>query len=286
MWSATGLSGVLLPLLLQRLLAAYGHATTLRILAGVFFALTAPLAWFVRPRVPISMSSSSSSAASSAGRQKRPRPWAELSWVVRRPFVGYQVWNVVQAVGFFLPGVYLPSFARGVLGVGEWAAVGGVMLVNVASVFGCVGMGQMVDRVEVTTCLLVSAAGAAVGTVLLWGMAVDLAVLYVFCVVYGLFAGAYTSAWPGIMNDVTRRGLGEGSGKSVDSSMVFAFLAMGRGVGNVVSGPLSEVLIKDMPWKGAAFGGYGSGYGGLIAFTGVTAALGGGSFLWKRLGWL
>jgi len=163
------------------------------------------------------------------------------------------------------------------------------MLVNVASVFGCVAMGWMIDRLEVTKCLLVSTVGATAGTLLLWGLSVNLPVLYLFAVVYGLFAGAYTSAWPGIMKVITGRGsdgTGSGHGKAADPSMVFAFLAMGRGVGNVISGPLSEVLVGSMPWKGQAFGGYGSGYGGLIAFTGASALLGGGSYVWKRLGWM
>lgn len=81
-------------------------------------------------------------------------------------------------------------------------------------------------------------------------------------------------------------GGGNEHGNWADPSMVFAFLAMGRGVGNVVSGPLSEALIKGEPWLGQAFGGYGSGYGPLIAFTGASAFFGGGSFVWKRLGWL
>lgn len=276
MWSATGLSGVILPLLLESLLAARGHQTTLRVFACVVFALTAPLSYFVKPRLPIAQA-------------RHAKPYS-LAFVLSRPFGWFQVFNVVEAVGFFLPGIYLPSFARQVLGAGSLPSVVAMMLVNVASVFGCVAMGHLIDRLEVTRCLLVSTVGATVGTFLFWGLSVNLPVLYVFCVVYGLFAGAYTSAWPGIMKEVTRRGTGEGaeegSGKAADPSMVFAFLAMGRGVGNVVSGPLSEALIKGMPWKGQAFGGYGSGYGGLIAFTGATAFFGGGSYVWRRLGWL
>ena len=79
---------------------------------------------------------------------------------------------------------------------------------------------------------------------------------------------------------------GYGGDGNVDPIMVFAFLGLGRGVGNVVSGPLSEVLVRGSPWRGQALGGYGSGYGSLIAFTGVTALLGGGSYVWKRMGWL
>jgi MFS family permease len=278
MWSATGLSGVVLPLLLERLLSSQGYQTTLRIFACLVFALTAPLSWFVKPRLPIAQAS-------------HAKPFS-LRFVVQRPFVLYQVFNVAEAVGFFLPGIYLPSYARAVLGASSVPAVVATMLVNVASWAGCVAMGWMIDRLEVTKCLLLSTVGATLGTFLLWGLSDSLPVLYVFCVVYGLFAGSYTSAWPGVMMEITKRGPvdGEGGGnedgKLADPSMVFAFLAMGRGIGNVISGPLSEALVKGMPWKGQAFGGYGSGYGGLIAFTGVTAFFGGGSYVWKRLGWL
>ncbi|KAL2133566.1 hypothetical protein VTI74DRAFT_2130 [Chaetomium olivicolor] len=280
MWSATGLAGVVLPLLLEWLLSARGYQTTLRIFACLVFALTAPLSYFVKPRLPVAQAS-------------HAKPFS-LRFVVQRPFVLYQLFNILEAVGFFLPGIYLPSYARAVLGASPFPSVVAMMLVNVASVFGCVAMGSLIDRLEVTKCFLVSTVGATLGTFLLWGMSVNLPVLYLFCVVYGLFAGSYTSAWPGVMKEITKRGPAEESddgngnegGKWADPSMVFAFLAMGRGVGNIVSGPLSEALVKGMPWKDQAFGGYGSGYGGLIAFTGATAFFGGGSYLWKRLGWL
>ncbi|KAK4106024.1 MFS general substrate transporter [Parathielavia hyrcaniae] len=280
MWSATGLSGVVLPVLLEWLLSTRGHATTLRVFACLVFAFTAPLAYFVKPRVPVV-----------ARQGARPRPFS-LRFVVERPFVLYQAFNVLEAVGFFLPGIYLPSYARSVLRAGPWPSVAAMMLVNVASVFGCIAMGSLIDRLEVTRCLLVSTVGATLGTFLLWGLSVNLPVLYLFCIVYGLFAGSYTSAWPGVMMEITKTPAGSEDergnehGNLADPSMVFAFLAMGRGIGNVVSGPLSEALVHATPWKGQAFGGYGSGYGGLIAFTGATAAFGGGSYLWKRLGWL
>ncbi|KAK3990546.1 monocarboxylate transporter 10 [Cladorrhinum sp. PSN332] len=272
MWSATGLAGVILPLGLEYLLNRKGYVFTLRVFGCVVFGLTAPLAWFVRPRLPVAQASAS-------------KPWQGLGFVVSRKFWLYQAANVVESVGYFLPGIYLPSYAKAVLGAGSVSSVVTMMLINVASVFGCVLMGSLIDRLEVTTCFLVSTLGATLGTFLLWGLSVNLPVLYTFCVVYGLFAGSYSSAWPGVMKEMNKIA-GSENGNRADPSMVFAFLAMGRGVGNVVSGPLSEALIKGAPWEGEAFGGYGSGYGTLIAFTGATAFLGGGSFLWKRLGWL
>ncbi|KAI0386854.1 MFS general substrate transporter [Hypomontagnella monticulosa] len=272
MWSGTGLAGVVLPLFLEALLHSFGFRTTLRIWSGILFALTTPLAFFIKPRLPYSATS-----------HRKP---FNLKMFMVPTFWLYQIANVVEAMGFFLPGIYLPTYARSALGAASYSSATTVLLVNVASVFGCVAMGWFIDRFHVTTCILLSTIGATVGALVIWGLSSSLPLLYFFCVMYGLFAGSYTSTWPGVMSDVVRKGETTGSGY-IDPCMVFGWLAAGRGVGNVISGPLSENLIQGLPWKGdtTAFG-YGSGYGSLIVFTGVTALLGGASFVWRRLGML
>ena len=54
---------------------------------------------------------------------------------------------------------------------------------------------------------------------------------------------------------------------------MFGMMAAGRGLGAVMSGPVSEILLGygSLNLKGA----YGTEYGGLIFFTGITAMLGG-----------
>lgn len=293
MWSATGFGGVVIPLLMQWLLDQYGHRTTLRVWAVTLFLLTAPLVPFTKPRIP---------PAKKGHLDKR-----SFTVVWDPVFIMYQVTAMVQALGFFLPGVYLPTFARTSLSAGPWPAALTVILINIASVFGCIVMGLLVDRLHATTCLLISSIGAAVGTLLFWGFAINLGVLYVFCAMYGLFAGSYTSAWAGVMKQMSsradakaaklteRRDHAGGSddseqpregGSTFDPTAVLGFLAAGRGVGNIVSGPLSEVMIKGLPWQGEAVGAYGSGYGTLIAFTGTTALLGGVAVVWRRVGWM
>jgi hypothetical protein len=74
--------------------------------------------------------------------------------------------------------------------------------------------------------------------------------------------------------------------ESADIGSLLGVISAGRGVGAVVSGPLSEALLSGKPWQGDAGLGYGSGYGGLIVFTGVTATVGGVGFLGRRLGWV
>lgn len=69
-----------------------------------------------------------------------------------------------------------------------------------------------------------------------------------------------------------------------DPMMIFAFLAAGRGIGNVACGPITEVLIRvgDVGREGA----YATQYGPLVLYTGISAALGGVSVFGRRLGWV
>ncbi|KAI5461945.1 major facilitator superfamily domain-containing protein [Mariannaea sp. PMI_226] len=281
MWSGTGLAGFVLPLLFEALLGRYGFRTTLRAWSVALFLLAIPLAYFIKPRLPYSAT-------------KHINP-LKLGFTLRRTFLLHQAANICQALGFFLPGIYLPSFARTALGAGTIKSALTVLLLNVASVFGCVVMGFLSDRVHVTTCFLISAAGTTIGTFFLWGFSTNLAVLYLFCIVYGFFAGSYTSAWPGVMRQVTSAPMhrddagarsGPSSGNTFDPAMVMGVLSAGRGIGNILSGPLSGALLKGMRWKGEAAAGYGTGYGTLIVFTGTTALAGGATYIFRRLGWM
>lgn len=138
-------------------------------------------------------------------------------------------------------------------------------------------MGAMVDRYNATTCILLSTVGSTVSIFLIWGFSLSLAPLLVFCILYGIFAGSFSSTWPAVMNEVKRQE------STVEPAIVFAFLAAGRGIGNVASGPLSERLMEGFPWRDLLGGAYGSGYGTLIVFTGVSALLGGLSVVARPL---
>ncbi|KAF7529170.1 hypothetical protein G7054_g9942 [Neopestalotiopsis clavispora] len=269
MWSAAGFGGVVLPLVLEALLARFGFAGAMRIWSGILFTASFPLAFFVKPRLP---------AAAAA----RSRPF-DVSGVLTRAFALHQLGNIVQASGFFLPGIYLPSYARSSFGASSFMSALTVLLVNVAATMGSITMGTLTDKVHVTTCIAISTAGTAIGVFLIWGLSSSLPILFLFCIVYGFFAGGWTSIWPGIMRDVARQG--EAAGRYVDPTMVFGWLCVGRGIGNIVSGPLSDSLLaSSKAWVGQATAGFGSGYGSLIVYTGVASLIGGSSFVWKCIG--
>ncbi|KAL7815683.1 MFS general substrate transporter [Trichoderma gracile] len=286
MWSGTGLGGFTIPLVLEALLQRYGFRVTLRIWAIALFAFTMPLVYFVKPRLPPAMTA-----------HIKPLDW---SFMKNRVFALYQLGNVLEGLGFFLPGIFLPTYARDVLGASSFASAATLLVLNAGSVVGPITMGTLVDRLHVTTCILISTVGAVSGVLLLWGLGSNIGILYVFSLVYGVFAGSFTTSWPGIMRhvlkvataaDMETSSVEERSGSVCSTSrydplMVIGFLSIGRGVGNIASGPLSEALVRGMPWQGQAIGGYGSGYGILIVFTGVTALLGSVSYVGKRFGWM
>ncbi|KAL2144852.1 hypothetical protein VTI28DRAFT_8412 [Corynascus sepedonium] len=288
MWSAAGFGGAILPLLLEVLLAAYGFRTALRVWAAVLFLLAVPLSYFIRPRLPLPSAGAATSGWRSLNTFKNMR-----QVLSGRRLLLYQLANVVQATGYFLPGVYLPTYARTAFGASAMLAALTVLLVNIAATVSSVVLGSMTDKLPATTCLVLSGVGASVAALTLWGLTSTLAGVYAFCVLYGLFAGGYTSIWPGIMRETTAsppRRESEPEGEQIDAyvdpSLVFGWLCAGRGIGNVVSGPLSSLLIHGRPWLGQAIGGYGSGYGSLIVYTGISAVVGGSAFFWRRLGML
>ncbi|KAF2019335.1 MFS general substrate transporter [Aaosphaeria arxii CBS 175.79] len=258
-----GLSGAILPLILEWLLHNYGYQTTLRVCALSFVALNFPVLIFFKPRLPLSQTVESRRF--------------DLSFWKCSNFLILQSGNVVQSLGYFLPTIYLPTFARS-LGASTLQSIVTVILLNGAAFVGSLCMGTAVDKFDVTKCLFVSAVGSAIGVFVLWGLSTSLATLYCFCAVYGAFAGCYSSSWSAIMRETKEKK------ETADSGMIFACLSAGKGVGNLASGPLSEILLRYGPWKAGM--AYGSNYGALIVFTGVTSVLGGWSIAARRLGWL
>ncbi|KAF1967583.1 MFS general substrate transporter [Bimuria novae-zelandiae CBS 107.79] len=269
-WSAAGFGGAVLPLVLEALLQKVGFAKTAQICAGILCAISAPLSFWVKPRLP-----------HSASVQRQP---LKQGFATSRLFVLYQLANIIEATGYFLPTIYLPTYARTTLGASHFLAALTIILVNISATVSLVLMGHISDRLHVTTCMFISAAGVATSVLAIWGLASNLATLYVFCVFYGLFAGCWPAIWPGIMKELAKK---EGDGRGgVTNPMVLTHLCFGKGIGNVISGPLSDALIKGKPWQDKAMGGYGSGFGAVIVYTGMTGLLSGTNLLlkhWKLL---
>jgi MFS family permease len=199
-----------------------------------------------------------------------------MTFLRNRSFLLFQIGNILEGFGYFVPSIYLPTYAR-TLGASSPVSALTLILINIAAVFGCVVMGGIVDRWHITTCILLSTIGSTLSVFLLWGFSTNLPLLLVFCAAYGFFAGSYSTTYPGVMKMLKNNEQG------TESMMVFAVLAAGRGIGNVACGPVSEALVQAGEVGGKGL--YASEYGPLVLFTGISAALGDVSCFGRILGW-
>ncbi|PPJ56763.1 hypothetical protein CBER1_09099 [Cercospora berteroae] len=259
-----GVGGVVMPLLLQAMLSAVGFRWTLRIVAVIICTLSAPLIFILKPRLPISAT--------------HVAPPVQTSFLRHRLFWVLQLFNGIQALGYFLPMNYLPTIAEE-FDIGRTLGSLTVVLINVGAVIGCVVVGALVDRFNTMTVMLAVSALAGVSVLIILGFTVAVPPLFIFSVVYGLTASAYSSHWGGLIREVQK--MHEGT----DANLIFGLLAAGRGVGSIISGPLSGSLLKDgRSWNDNAASAYSSEYGTIIIFSGCTALLGGGSWFMRKAG--
>ena len=183
------------------------------------------------------------------------------------PFWIYSFGNMMQSIAFFLPQIWLPSFAREI-GLPAIAGPLALCLLNLAACGGYISQGIIVDRYHVTVAICVATLGSMLAVFVFWGLTTSQAMLYVFVILWGLSGGGFAANWAGCANAIRT------SGYHVDTGMVISLLCVSKGVGSVVSGPISEKLIHIRPFEDAGFA-YGTSYGVLIIFTGISATLGG-----------
>jgi MFS family permease len=256
-------AGVIFPFLMSSLLSRFGARTTLQAWSVALVILTAPLLFLLRPRIPLSTSTS-----------QRPLSWKfltnEMFWML-------QLGNIIQSFGYLLPSTYLASYAHA---LNLPSITGAVLLAlySLAAVPGSLVHGLLNDRLSPSTVILISSLGSTLAIFLLWGLAARLALLVLFAIAYGFFAGGFSSTYPGIVREMQRYD------DSLDTGLVMGLLLGGRGVGFVVCGPVSAALLNTgRRAMGEVKWGYDTQYGTVIICAGVTALFGGWGWMWKML---
>ncbi|KAL7626534.1 hypothetical protein AAE478_003306 [Parahypoxylon ruwenzoriense] len=234
----------------------YGHRTMLISWFIAIAVLSVPSIYFLRARVKPPATTSTSELGT-------------LGFLTTPIFVILQAGNIFQALGNFLPGIHLPTFAQ-LFGASPLDAAGMLSLYNAATVIGSICTGYLVDRYHVSVALFLLSLGAAAAVFLAWGFAANFSALCAFAFLYGVFAGGWSSTWVGISLEVQKRS------PRADLGVLWGFAAAARGVGSIASGPISERLIADGFGKTTWWpNSYGTSYGVLILFNGAMLTLGG-----------
>jgi predicted MFS family arabinose efflux permease len=242
--ASSGLSGIVMPLGIEAMLNKYGYPTTLRATAIGLAVLTGPLIPLLKGRLP-------PSEEGTAGR---------TSWnCLRKPlFWVYCTSNLIQGLGYFFPSLHLPSYATS---VGLSPAQGALLLalLSVSQVLGQFSFGYLSDhRLPLNLLVIISTVVSAIASLALWGLARSLPVLVLFSFIYGFFGAGYVALWARMGSAV--------SDEPTAAMATFSLFCFGKGVGNVVAGPISAGLIQ----PGIVIGSYGvMKYQAVILFTGT-----------------
>jgi hypothetical protein len=246
-----GVAGAILPFVFQALLAKYGYKSTLRGTAIAVALLTGPLIPFCKGRLPASEQSTLASMDWRYG--KRPLFWS------------FFLATLVQGLGLFFPAVFLPSYAAD---LGLKSSMGALLLSLMAmsqfcgqSVFGYLSDRQLSPSALAFGCCLCT----SLSVFLLWGFARSLPFLIVFSLLHGFFVYGFSSMRSAMVKQLT---------SDPNSLMALQSILNGSlGVGNILVGPLSSILIAGV----ADVSGYGiRKYFGVVIFSGscmVTSAL-------------
>ncbi|KAJ7879018.1 MFS general substrate transporter [Mycena olivaceomarginata] len=227
LFAGTSAGGLLIPLALPLLTGKYGLATTLRILGIGMAVLLFPILPFIRGRLP-------PTRVQIQGPIPRGAPGPQ-SWIRQPGFWVLIAVNTLQGAAYFVPIIYLPTFARDLQANASKAAVT-VALLNAASVVGRLSMGYLSDSFNPWILAFAILATTSLTNFVLWGiLSHSFAGLLAFGVAYGTVAGGWTCLWTGFVRPLAKDDL-------VMSTTLYGYLLLSRGIGNIVATPISARL--------------------------------------------
>ena len=303
--------------LAEYLLQHLGRRKTLLVFAAMLFAIPGPCILLLKERgatniLHRSMLSATPNTASqqygrrgSSGREvcddnlvssiggsfeliRRDTPPVMKKRYFSRPiFYVFASANLAQSLAFYLPLIYLPTYALHLnpnaidsaadKGHAPSNSTGALVLalLNLSQIAGELIFGRLSDFWSVHLLSIAACSLGSMSTFLLWGFATSKALLLSYAIIFGLAGAGYSALWARMGTVFGER----------DAMMVFGVLCAGRGLGGVVSGPISLGLLgsgaaslegggdsidKGRGWAEAVADGQ---YKNLVVFVGVCMAV-------------
>ena len=259
--------------MLRSLLDEYCFRTALKVWMAIAGA-TGLLGIFLIPSHPMSMSPS--------GQRPRSIPWQFLR---HQTFYVYSVAIMLQSSGYGIPQTYLNTYAHEVAKLSQTSATLLLTLFNIPGIVSSSFFGYLCDgkrfSLSAPAATAVSAISTALSAFLFWGLTTEgnMALLVLFSITFGFFAGGYSGTWGGIINQLELESAQRN--EAIDSGMVYGLLNGARGIGYVSGGLAGLPLLKVKSAIAAGGFGYGTSYGPLILFTGFSTLFGGLGIFWK-----
>ncbi|KAK7047429.1 hypothetical protein VNI00_006660 [Paramarasmius palmivorus] len=227
--AGTAAGGLIFPLFLPTLISSQGISKALRYMSIGLVVSIAPMLPLVRGRLP--------EIRSPRARAPARMMLGEKAWLTNMTFWVVLIANTLQGFGYFVPVLWLPTFASA-LEIDATRASIALAMLNGGSAVGRVYLGYLCDKFDPWALSLATLIFTSLSTFILWGvLSYSFAGLVAFGVVYGLLAGGYTSLWTGFFSDV-----GIQNDNPTHSTIILGYLMFSRGIGNILSTPISTAL--------------------------------------------
>jgi len=254
-YGASGLGGIVLPYMLEKMLEGYGFRITLCMVVVLMLLFTGPgLVWVKGPPPP--------PPTTIAGHEADPsRRLGHVKFLNDALFWIFAAAAFVQGLSFYLPRFYLPTYAHA-LGLSHNQGAAILALYGVAQFVGQMGLGYLSDKLNIFIPVVLSTAVPALAALLIWGPAQTFAELVLFALLCSSFGAAFSVLWSRMSTFLTDY--------AATSTFIFGLFLCERGVANMLAGPIGEALTGES----VDVKRYGLGkYGGVVVFVGLTSIL-------------
>ncbi|KAH9985306.1 major facilitator superfamily domain-containing protein [Xylariaceae sp. FL0662B] len=271
--SCKNIVGSACPFILRALLDRYDFRVTLRIWVAIVAGTSVP-AIFLVPTLP--------SILSWGTHRAREIPWQFLR---HHTIYVYSLAIILQSCGYGIPQTYLNTYAHEVTLLSQNSATLLLTLFNIPGIFASSFFGYLTDNkhfpLSAPTVTAISAVSSALSAFLFWGLTSQgsMALLVLFSTTFGFFAGGYSATWGGIINELEYEAAQRN--EAIDTGMIYGLLNGARGIGYVSGGLASVPLLQAGSTTSMRGFGYGTTYGPLIVFTGLSSVFGGWGLMWK-----
>lgn len=274
--SGTGIGGVAWPLAFRYLIVRVGFRNTLRITAGISFALISASGIFMR--WPASQLTRIQAENATTARQSSLLRIPLVDWRVActRKFVAHALGAALQSAAYYTPVFFFASFAR-TLGYSQASSANFIAISNAANALGKIVIGHAADRMGRLNTLVLTTFVSAIAVLALWlpsslasAQASGSTLFIAFTIFYGVFASAYVSLFPTSLVEL----FGVQNFVSVNGS-----LYMVRGFATLLGTPIAGLLIRSSQHQHAS----PRSYENTSIMVGVLLAAATFAVLWTRI---
>ncbi|KAA1116829.1 hypothetical protein PGTUg99_023668 [Puccinia graminis f. sp. tritici] len=260
-FSGSGIGGLVFPIILEVLLPMDGAGKALKYCALVLTIMCGAAAYVIKPRTdgPPETKAKSDNFLAAFG---------DVTVFKDTNFWSFLLSNTLQALGSFLPGLYLPNYAHSI-SLGPSSGMILLASFNVSTIFSKIIFGILSDHFSPYLIGCCTSAVASLSVFGLWGGlgSTGLASLVMFAIVFGITSGCWTTLY---FSRIQRLKVDENT-----TMTLYGAYSMTRGVGNIISGPVSSALMRvKLPAPvGSGFAALDDKYSSLIFFCGVLMTL-------------